>query len=253
MPRYRIHLAYDGTDYSGWQVQPNSDTIQARLEQALARMAKRPISIVGSGRTDAGVHAEDQVAHFDLPGPIPCQGLLRGLNSLLPANIRVMIAAESSPKFHARYDVVRKIYRYHLDCAEVPQPLRTRFTWHFPFALDRAQLELAARDFVGEHDFAGFRASSCRAKTTRRRITDSRFLVDGNELIYEVSGSGFLQHMVRNMVGTLIEVGRTKRPASDIAQLLADGDRRLAGPTAPPEGLVLYRVYYPDDESPSTS
>ena len=247
MLRYRIRLAYDGTDYHGWQAQPGRQTVQAELEEALATMAKQPIRATGSGRTDAGVHADDQVAHFDLAEPIPSDGLLKGLNSLLPGDIRVVHAIRADERFHARYDVVRKVYRYHLDRRPVPSPLRRRFAWHFPYELDQPGLDLAAALFVGHHDFSAFRAASCTAKTTDRQVEQSHFLRIGSELVYEVSGNGFLQHMVRNMLGTLIEVGRRKRAPEDIERLLGQTDRRLAGPTAPPTGLILHRVDYGEE------
>lgn len=242
--RYKLLLAYDGTAYSGWQVQPGADTIQARLSEALTRMAKREVTATAAGRTDAGVHALAQVVHFDLEHEVPPEGLVKGLNSMLPLDIRVRAATEVESSFHARYSARSKIYRYHLDRSDVSLPFRNRFAHHYPHALDRAAIEEAAALFVGEHDFAGFRAASCNAKTTVRNVLAASFFDQGCELVFEIRADGFLQHMVRNIVGTLLEVGRGKRAPSNVAELLERGDRRLAGPTAPPKGLHLIEVFY---------
>ena len=237
-------LAYDGTAYRGFQLQPDSDTIQGRLEEALSRMAGSPVRVFAAGRTDSGVHASGQVAHFRLPRAIPCQGILRGLNAMLPQDIRVRQVEEAPDEFHARYDATSKTYRYHLDRAPVPSPLRCRFALHYPYPLDREALDAGAASLLGKHDFASFRAASCRAKTTLRRCTGSRWLREGEELVYEITANGFLHHMVRNIVGTLLEVGRGKRPPSSIERLFASGDRSEAGPTAEAKGLHLIRVEY---------
>lgn len=245
VPRYKMLLAYDGTAYQGWQVQPDGNTIQGRVEEALSRMAKGPMSVVAAGRTDAGVHALGQAAHFHLDHPIPVDGILRGLNTMLPADIRIRAVEEVSADFHARYRAHSKTYRYHLDRAPVPLPFRSRFAVHYPYALDRDSLEEAASLFLGEHDFAAFRASSCNAKTTTRLVLDARWLDDDCELIFEVTATGFLQHMIRNMVGTMLEVGRGKRPPESITRLFESRDRTEAGPTAAAKGLHLLRVDYP--------
>jgi len=246
MPLYRATLAYDGTEYQGWQVQANAATIQGTLATALARLAKCPVSVVGASRTDAGVHALGQVAHFELENTIPPEGLLRGLNSILPEDIRLLEAAFAPPGFHARKWARSKTYRYHLATQKVPSPLRLRFVHHHPHPLDRAAMAEAAALFRGTRDFAALRASSCEARTTVREVSVSRFLEEGSELIYEVAANGFLHHMVRNMVGTLLEVGRGRLALTQIEALLAQRDRRLGGPTAPARGLHLMRVEYPE-------
>jgi len=238
-------LAYDGTAYHGWQVQPGSDTVQGRLEAALGRMAGTGVSVTAAGRTDAGVHALGQVAHTRLERAIPVEGILRGLNSMLPEDIRVLAVVEADEDFHARYWARDRTYRYHLDRAAVPLPFRCRYALHYPYALDREVLEAGARLLVGEHDFSGFRAASCEAKTTVRRLRVSRFFERETELVYEVAANGFLHHMVRNLVGTLLELGRGKRGLASIEALLATGDRTAAGPTAPAKGLHLVGVDYP--------
>jgi tRNA pseudouridine38-40 synthase len=244
MPKLKATLAYDGTAYRGFQLQPDGDTIQGRLERALGDMAKEPVRVTGAGRTDSGVHAEGQVIHFSLPRPIPPRGLLEGLNSMLPEDIRVLSVSEVDERFHARFDARSKTYRYHLDRSAVPSPFRCRFAVHHPFPLDRPALDRAAGLLAGEHDFAAFRASSCTARTTTRRCLLSRFRDEGQELIFEIEANGFLHHMVRNIVGTLLEVGRGKRSSSSIDSLFASRDRGEAGPTAPAKGLHLVRVDY---------
>ena len=245
VPLYKIVLAYDGTAYRGWQVQSEGDTIQGRVRDALSRMAKTPVDVVAAGRTDAGVHALGQAAHFQLEHAIPTDGLLLGLNTMLPEDIRVRHVEEAPAEFHARYSVRSKTYRYHLERAPVPLPFRSRFTVHHPHDLDRASLDEAASSFLGEHDFAAFRASSCNAKTTIRQVFVSHWLDRDTELVFEVAATGFLQHMIRNMVGTLLEIGRGKRSVESIPRLFASGERTQAGPTAAAKGLHLVRVDYP--------
>ena len=239
-------LAYDGTAYRGWQVQLEGNTIQGRLREALSCVAKTSVDVVAAGRTDAGVHAFGQAAHFQLEHAIPADGLARGLNAMLPEDIRVRHVEEAPPEFHARYSARSKTYRYHLDRAPVPLPFRSRFALHYPHDLDRASLDEAASLFRGEHDFRGLRASSCKAKTTTRQVFVSHWLDHDHELVFEVAATGFLQHMIRNMVGTLLEIGRGKRTVESITELFASGDRTQAGPTAPAKGLHLMRVDYPN-------
>src|SRR3990172_8336625 len=169
-------LAYDGTAYRGFQLQPGEDTIQARLESALSQMAKEPVRVTAAGRTDSGVHAWAQVAHFRLPRPIPPRGILNGLNSMLPEDIRVREMEEADDAFHARFDARSKTYRYYFDRSPVPSPFRGRYTLHYPFALDREALDEGAAYFLGERDFAAFAASSCRARSTVRSCTRPTFL-----------------------------------------------------------------------------
>jgi len=244
MTLYRMTLAYDGTDYLGWQVQPQGVTIQSRLQEALANIAGETVSVVGAGRTDAGVHAQGQVAHCDLPTPVPPSGLLKGLNSMLPQDIRVLKVENAPADFHARYSARSKTYRYYLDRAPVASPFRCRFTLHHPYPLDVDAMGRAAERFQGRHDFESFRASSCEAKTSERECTVSRFVEEGSEWVYEVAANGFLHHMVRNIMGTLLEVGRGKLAPDDIARLLEARDRTQAGPTAAARGLHLIRVDY---------
>jgi tRNA pseudouridine38-40 synthase len=237
-------LAYDGTAYRGFQLQSEADTVQGRLEVALSRMAKAPVRVTGAGRTDSGVHAWGQVAHFDLERDIPEDAIRKGLNSILPDDIRILSAERAPADFHARFSARSKTYRYVLDRSEVASPLRCRFTLHYPYPLDQSRLDDGAARIAGEHDFEGFRAASCRAKTTVRSCTTSRFLDEDGELIYEIAASGFLHHMVRNLVGTLLEIGRGKRAPDSIDRIFSSRDRTEAGPTAPAKGLHLMRVDY---------
>lgn len=238
-------LAYDGTGYRGWQAQAEGDTIQGLVERVLTRMAKAPVRVVGAGRTDAGVHAREQVAHFTLERAIEPEGLKRGSNTLLPQDIRVLSVSEAAPDFHARFSATAKTYHYRLDRSDVHLPFRSRFSLHYPHALDLGALDEAAKVLVGEHDFEAFRASACSAKGSIRRVFESSFHRDDPELVYEVRANGFLHHMARNFIGTLLEVGRGKRSAQSLAGLIESKDRRLAGPTAPAKGLHLMQVEYP--------
>ena len=237
-------LAYDGTAYRGFQLQPEEDTIQARLESALSQMAKEPVRVTAAGRTDSGVHAWAQVAHFRLPRPIPPRGILEGLNSMLPEDIRVREMEEADDAFHARFDARSKTYRYYFDRSPVPSPLRSRYSLHYPYAIDREALDEGAALFLGERDFAAFRASSCRARSTVRGCTRSTFLDEGEELVFEITATGFLHHMVRNIVGTLLEIGRGKRKAASLESVFSSRRRSEAGPTAPAKGLHLVKVTY---------
>jgi tRNA pseudouridine38-40 synthase len=241
-------LAYDGTPFHGWQLQPDADTLQGRVETALGRMAGTEVRVTAAGRTDSGVHARGQVAHFDLPRAIPLDGIRKGLNSMLPSEIRALRVEEAVDGFHARFWARSKTYRYYLDRAPVPSPLRSRFTLHYPHPLDRSALDEASARLVGEHDFRALRAASCNAKTTIRRCSRSRFFEESSdaseELVYEIAANGFLHHMVRNIVGTLLEVGRGKRPPSTFDGLFERGERSEAGPKAPAKGLHLVEVEY---------
>ena len=276
----RLVVAYDGTDFHGWQRQPSLLTVQGQLEEMIAKLCQEPIILYGSGRTDAGVHALAQVANFTTSCRIPCSNLVKALNALLPPAVRVRAAIEVPPTFHARYDVRSKTYRYRMVRAAVCLPFISRFAWHYDYPLDLARMAEAARVFLGEHDFTSFAASAQSEEDTPRseeeaaslpsrpaglkpratalragrdqppsavrRVFSSKFLWRERTAIltYEIKGSGFLHHMVRNMVGTLVEVGRGKLAPRDILGILQARDRTLAGPTAPAQGLCLVRVDY---------
>ena len=240
----KMIVAYDGTRYAGWQVQPYRETIQGVLEDRLSRMLKERVRIAGAGRTDAGVHARGQVANFTTATSIPAEGLRRGLNDRLPQDIRVLAAAEADPSFHAREQARGKEYRYRMVLGEVLSPFDARFGVHLRGSIDVDAMREAVGAFIGRHDFTSFCASGCRVKTRERNVFLSELVKTDCGLEYRVGADGFLQHMVRNIVGTLLDVGRGLRKASDIEALLVARDRRAAGPCAPPQGLVLERVHY---------
>lgn len=244
MRTIKLILEYDGTDYAGWQVQPNGVTIQQVVEDALATMLKAPVRIRSSGRTDAGVHARGMVAAFSADTEIPVRAFSDGLNALLPPDVAVVEAHEVRPGFNPRFDAIGKHYRYTIHRGVRRSPLCRHYTWHVRGELDLAAMGRAAVCMVGEHDFASFRTTGCAARTTVRRIDSVALAEEGDLLHIDVKGSGFLRNMVRIMAGTLVDVGRGRRSAGDVALLLSQPGEHAAGPTAPPQGLCLMEVYY---------
>jgi tRNA pseudouridine38-40 synthase len=244
MRRIRLTLEYDGTDFVGWQRQPNGPTVQAALEDSLAQMTGAPVAVRGAGRTDAGVHALGQVAHFDTETAIPLVGFRRGLNQLLPRTISVLGAAEAAPDFDARRSARGKLYRYSIWNADSRSAQRARFTWHLPRRLDVAAMRAAARPLLGRQDFAAFRAADCERKTTVRTLRRLDVTRSGDLVEIDVEADAFLKNMVRILAGTLCEAGLGRLGADDVARTLASRDRKLSGPTAPPWGLTLVRVHY---------
>lgn len=250
MRSFRLVIAYDGTGYSGWQIQPGRATVQGMLERALAKLTGTRIAVTGSGRTDSGVHATAQVASLstDVWKASP-RAMMRAMNTKLPPDIAVIDAHEMPPGFHAIRDAVGKRYRYQLQVGGVRDAFAYRYRLHLPGPLDVAAMRAAAERLVGRHDFACFQATGSDRKTTVRDIRELILLQEpsggaGEWLAMEIEADGFLYNMVRNIMGTLIEVGRGKQPPEWIDQLLAVGDRDQAGPTAPPQGLFLIRVDY---------
>jgi tRNA pseudouridine38-40 synthase len=239
-------IEYDGTCFAGWQLQPNGRSVQEVVEGALAELLGEPVRLHSAGRTDAGVHACAMPAHFATERNLPLRAFRDGLNRLLPADVAVHAAYEVPDDFHARYVARAKWYRYSLDRRAVRSPLAARRSWQVRDSLDLVAMRKAAELLVGEHDFAAFRASGCAARTTVRRLDAVDLVEDGTLLHIDVRGSGFLRNMVRMLVGTLIEIGRKKRPATDIARLLANEPGVRAGATAPPHGLCLMSVDYPE-------
>ncbi|MGA3041819.1 MAG: tRNA pseudouridine(38-40) synthase TruA [Bryobacteraceae bacterium] len=248
MRRIRIQLAYDGTDFHGWQVQPGLTTIQGILESVVAEIEGRPVHVAGSGRTDAGVHALAQVAAFSIENPIPPPNLRKAMNRLLPASVRVLSVEEAAPDFHPRFQALAKTYEYRIVRAEVCPPWEWRYVHHHPYPLALDHMQSCAAVLEGEHDFTAFAASDDRddeGKTKVRSIFRSELEAPPDRLIYRVRGSGFLKHMVRNIVGSLLEAGRGNLDESGLRALLTPGCPRKAGPTAPAKGLSLTGVEYP--------
>ena len=244
MPTFRLTLEYDGTDFEGWQDQGGARrTVQGCLVAALERISGRPVAVRGAGRTDAGVHAEAQLASARVATTLSADALQRALNGILPADVVVRSAERAGDGFDAGRCARSKLYRYRIWNAPTRSPLQARRALHVPQPLDVAAMRLAAAALVGRHDFASFRASGSSAKTSVRTLT--RVEVRGNagaEMLLDFEGTGFLRHMVRNLVGTLLEVGRGRRDPASMKELLDLRDRSAAGPTAPPHGLCLVRV-----------
>jgi tRNA pseudouridine38-40 synthase len=262
MRNIKLTLAYDGTDLHGWQIQPEQPTVQGLLTDAIERLTQERPVVNGAGRTDAGVHAWGQVANFQTNSGMQAGDFLRALNALLPPVIRVRAAQEVGEEFHARHLAQAKTYRYRICRDAVLPPFSRRYVLHDPFPLDFAAMAEAARHFEGSHDFTSFAASTGseeedEKRTTVRTVYDSELLRGGDlpdgtggmateEWVYVVHGKSFLRHMVRKIVGTLLEVGRGRIAAADIPGLLERRDRSCSGPTAPPQGLCLMEVEYPE-------
>lgn len=243
--RIRLVVEYEGTDFAGWQRQPNAPTVQAALEEAVRRMTGEAVTVSGAGRTDAGVHALGQVASFQTGNArITADRFLRGLNALLPPSIGVMAADEVPLDFDPRRHARGKLYRYRIWNAVARSPHERRTSWHVRAPLDAARMAEAAPALVGEHDFAAFRAADCERETTVRRVTRLEVRRDGPLIVVEIEATAFLKNMVRVIVGSLYEVGRGAEPVEWLARVRDGLDRTQAGPTAPPEGLFLVRVDY---------
>ncbi len=273
-----LTLSYDGTDFAGWQVQPGRATIQGTLASAIGRLTGENVLPQGSGRTDAGVHALAQVASFQTASTIPTENWALALNHILPPSIRVLEVAEAAPGFHPRKSALAKTYRYRIHRAAVCPPFLARYVWHFPYPVDEEAIIAAAEVVVGEHDFTSFAAvdpervdrmtagseeedrgeaaveksppkrtldgAPLTIPTNVRKIFSSSWAREGEELIYTVRGNGFLHHMVRNLVGTFILIGKGTLTREDLGRILAARDRSKAGPTAPAKGLFLVSVEY---------
>ena len=245
MRNLKITLAYDGTGFCGWQVQPGRQTIQGLLEAALAEIEGAAVKVHGSGRTDAGVHALAQVASFHLANPIPAENLREAMNRLLPEAVRVLRVEEAAADFHARYSARAKTYEYRIWREEICPPLVSRYVFPFPYPLDEERMRQAAPRLCGTRDFRSLTANGGEAvESTVRTVFSSTLAREGEQLTYRVRGSGFLHHMVRNAVGTLIEVGRGNLAPEDIDRILEARDRSAAGATAPARGLFLVEVEY---------
>ena len=265
MRNLRLKLSYDGAEFAGWQVQPGRATVQGALASAIGRLSGENVLPQGSGRTDAGVHALAQVASFPTASAIPAENWMRALNYILPASIRVLEVTEVAPEFHPRTSARAKIYRYRIHRGAICPPFLARYVWHYPYPLEESAMVAAAGVIVGEHDFTSFaavdpergeriaaeediRTSNIRTTNVRttnvRTIFSSSWSREGEELIYTVRGSGFLHHMVRNLVGTFVLMGKGTVRLEDLRRILDARERTAAGPTAPASGLYLVEVEY---------
>ena len=244
MRTIKITLAYDGTRFVGWQRQAEGESIQGLLEDALARFEGGPVTAHGAGRTDAGVHALGQVVSARITFEHGAETLTRALNAHLPVDIRVRSVEDVDHDFHARFSALGKTYRYQVRNTPIASPFDRAFVWHLPEALSLEAMNRAAGMLVGTHDFTAFRSAGTEISTPVRTVRTSEWRDTAGVLTYEISGDGFLRHMVRAVVGTLVEIGRGWRSPEEIATLLAGGTRADAGATAPPHGLFLVAVEY---------
>ncbi len=248
MRRIKIEVSYDGTDFHGWQVQPGLPTIQGMLEQVLSEIEGKPVQVAGSGRTDAGVHALAQVAAFTIENPIPAINLLRAANRLLPHDVRIIRVEEADADFHPRFDAQAKTYEYRIFRGEICPPFERRYLYHRPYPLNLEEMMGLSPLLEGEHDFTAFAATDDRDQlggSKVRTIFCSRLALENDRLIYRVRGSGFLKHMVRNIVGVLLEIGKGNVGEEGLQARLKPGCGIPAGPTAPARGLFLISVEYP--------
>jgi tRNA pseudouridine38-40 synthase len=242
--RIGMVLEYDGTDYHGWQIQPDRPTVQGVLEGALATILGEHVRLDAAGRTDAGVHARGQVAAFSTERPVDCTRLQRGLNALCGPGIVAQRVEPVGDDFDPRRDARSRFYEYRIRNTPWPSPFTRRHSWHVHRPLDCSAMEQAAVALVGEHDFSSFQAADCDAENPTRRVFESSWTTVGDDLVYRIAATAFLRHMVRNVVGTLVEVGSKERTVEDFLGLLATRDRTRAGPTAPPHGLCLVKIEY---------
>lgn len=244
MRNLRIDLAYDGTDFAGWQIQPDARTVQGAIEDALCRIAGSHHRIHGASRTDSGVHAERQVASVRTAHPIDLGRLHRGLEALTPSDLAVLSVCEVPASFHARHSARGKLYRYRVWNDDIPSPFERHDAWHIRFPLDLGAMQDAGRHLLGTHDFSSFRAAGCASRSPIRDLRRVEVMREGPVVTVEVEGSSFLRGMVRNLVGTLVEVGRGKRQPLEMASILDARARSAAGETAPSHGLRLVAIHY---------
>lgn len=246
MPRIALGLEYDGSAFAGWQWQRDRRTVQACVEGAVGKVAAEPIDVVCAGRTDAGVHALEQVVHFDTAARREMRSWLLGVNTALPEDVRVLWAREVGKDFHARYSAIARFYRYViLNRAMKSALLRRQVTWHY-HALEVEQMQEAAIHLIGEHDFSSFRAQACQSRSPRRSMHFIHVYRESEEVVIELAANAFLHHMVRNIAGVLMEIGAGKRDPAWAKTVLEARDRNAAGITAPPDGLYLGGVFYPE-------
>lgn len=253
MPRVKLTVEYDGTHYVGWQLQPNGPSIQGRLQRALSQLFGEAVSCVAAGRTDSGVHAAGQVVAFDPPIVLPMRAYLIGLNGILPEDIAVVQATEVDDAFDPRRWAKGKRYIYRIINRRVRAPLQRHTHWEIFQPLDVGAMQAAAECLVGEHDYSAFRAADCEADHAVRRMWKAEVAgKSGEEITFTIEGTAFLKHMVRNLTGTLVDVGRKKHAPEWVKALLEGKDRTKSGATAPPHGLTLDEVLYDDPPRPRT-
>ncbi|MFZ0770910.1 MAG: tRNA pseudouridine(38-40) synthase TruA [Candidatus Sulfotelmatobacter sp.] len=250
MRNLKLILSYDGSEFAGWQVQPDAVTVQGTLASAIGRITGEKVLPQGSGRTDAGVHALAQVVTFVTESSVPTANFVRALNDVLPASVRVLEVAEVAADFHARHSARAKTYTYRIYRAAICPPFLARYVWHYPYPLDEHQMACSAGAVEGEHDFTSFAAVDPERGregvpvSNLRRIFSSGWERQGDEFVYTVKGSGFLHHMVRNLVGTFILVGKGTLRVANLTRILEARNRSAAGATAPASGLYLVNVEY---------
>ena len=240
----KLTVAYDGTAYAGWQMQPTEPTVQAAIETAWHEITREHLRVTAAGRTDAGVHALGQVVGLATDSQLSTADLHRGLNAVLPDDVAIVSVAEAREGFHATHDAVAKSYRYQIHNGRTPDVFHRRYVWYYPQPLDAEKMHAAAQALVGKHDFASFESAGSERPDTVRTLTNITVRREGDRITVEITGDGFLYNMVRAIVGTLVEVGKGSRDVAWPAEVLAARDRRLAGQTAPPQGLFLIRVDY---------
>lgn len=241
----RIVLAYDGTPYLGWQIQPQGPTLQSALQDSIRIITGEQVTVKGSGRTDAGVHALGQVANFHTLSTISPHGFIQALNSVLPPSVVVTGADEVDTTFDAQFSAVNKLYRYRVFNSKTRSPFEVSRSWHINMELDVETMSSLSRILLGKNDFTSFRASGCVARSPVRTLTRFDIIREGDIISFELEADGFLRHMVRNIVGTLIDVGKHRFSTDDFCAILESKDRTRAGRAAPPHGLYLVRVDYP--------
>ncbi|MFH1836589.1 MAG: tRNA pseudouridine(38-40) synthase TruA [Candidatus Omnitrophota bacterium] len=255
MRTIKLTISYDGTGYKGWQIQKNGPSVQGEIEKALKSLLKKATCLHGSGRTDSGVHARGQVAHFKMSGNIPLSNIIDALNSLLPNDIVIIGAEEINSDFHARYDAKLKTYSYRIFNSKNPDPFLEKYSWRVPYTLNIPLMKREAAELEGRHDFKSFQATNKREGTShslssprKRGSIRNIYRLDikkrGPEIIIDIEGNGFLYNMVRNIVGTLVDIARGHIPPGSMKKILANKDRTTAGPTAPAKGLFLMEVKY---------
>ena len=245
MRNIKLLIEYDGTNYRGWQVQPDGPTIQGMLEEKLSRLTSERIHVIGSGRTDSGVHALGQVAHFRTQSQMDTRTIQRALNSLLPPDIVIREVEEVDEGFHARKQSKSKVYEYRILNRNLRSVFHRGYVWHIPQKLNLAEMKKATHSLIGEHDFSAFRTVGSPTRTTVRRVIRGEWKRGRDDLIrFEIEANGFLKQMVRSIIGTLVEIGKGRMKATDFRKILNSKDRKEAGPTAPAEGLFLKEVKY---------